>query len=140
VEQAEEAAQETFVRAFFGLNKLRTAESFFSWLLGIGNRVASEQQRTQRRHRRAIETSPRPSATVENNHDDALQQALADLPEKYAQVVLLRYYGGLTCPQVAERLGVPLGTVTKRLSRAYAMLRQSLRQYETDQERSEVQP
>ena len=46
------------------------------------------------------------------------------------QVVLLRYYGGCSCSQVAEKLGMPLGTVTKNLSRAYAMLRKSLQQNE----------
>ncbi|MHC4708615.1 MAG: RNA polymerase sigma factor [Planctomycetota bacterium] len=45
-----------------------------------------------------------------------------------AQVVLLRYYGNCSCSQVAQQLGMPLGTVTKTLSRAYAMLRESLQQ------------
>jgi len=41
-------------------------------------------------------------------------------------VILLRYYEGLSCQEVAIRLAVPLGTVTKTLSRAYALLRQEL--------------
>jgi DNA-directed RNA polymerase specialized sigma24 family protein len=41
-------------------------------------------------------------------------------------VILLRYYEGLSCQEVAIRLAVPLGTVTKTLSRAYARLRQEL--------------
>ena len=44
---AEEAAQETFVRAYFSLGKLKNPPSFFSWLLGIANRVAKEQQREE---------------------------------------------------------------------------------------------
>jgi RNA polymerase sigma-70 factor (ECF subfamily) len=43
--QAEEAAQESFVRAFISLKKLRKPESFYSWLLGIAGRVAKEQLR-----------------------------------------------------------------------------------------------
>jgi RNA polymerase sigma-70 factor (ECF subfamily) len=43
--QAEEAAQESFVRAFMSLGKLRKPESFYAWLLGIAGRVASEQFR-----------------------------------------------------------------------------------------------
>ena len=41
----EEAAQETFVRAYFGLSELKKRESFYAWLLGIANRVAKEQLR-----------------------------------------------------------------------------------------------
>jgi hypothetical protein len=44
----------------------------------------------------------------------------------YREVVLMRYYGGLSCAEIGGNLGVPVGTVTKRLSRAYAMLRESL--------------
>jgi len=51
---------------------------------------------------------------------------VAGLPEPYREVILLRYYGDCSCAEVAERLGVPLGTVTKRLSRAYDEMRRSL--------------
>ena len=51
-----------------------------------------------------------------------LEEAIAVLPESYRQVILLRYYEGLSCQEVATRLGMPLGTVTKTLSRAYALL------------------
>ena len=49
--QAEEAAQESFVRAFLSLAKLRKPESFYSWLLGIAGRVAQEQFRAELRRR-----------------------------------------------------------------------------------------
>jgi RNA polymerase sigma factor (sigma-70 family) len=51
---------------------------------------------------------------------------MAVLPENHRQVILLRYYEGLSCQEVATRLAQPLGTVTKTLSRAYALLRQEL--------------
>ena len=55
-----------------------------------------------------------------------MEEAIAVLPENHRQVILLRYYEGLSCQEVATRLGMPLGTVTKTLSRAYALLRQEL--------------
>jgi RNA polymerase sigma-70 factor (ECF subfamily) len=55
-----------------------------------------------------------------------LEEAIAALPEAYRHVILLRYYEGLSCQDVATRLELPLGTVTKTLSRAYALLRQEL--------------
>lgn len=130
IDSAEEAAQEALVRAYFGLQKLRKRESFFSWLLGIANRVAKEQQRSEQRRRRKelvrsfSEEIPRP----EFSQDYALEGAIAELPDSYRNIILLRYYGGHSCTQVAEQLDMPLGTVTKTLSRAYAMLRESLQQ------------
>lgn len=127
-DRGEEACQETFVRAYFALGKLKNPESLFSWLLGIANRVAAEQQRAEQRQRKVARLLSERGPMPELSHDYALEQAVASLPEGYREVVLLRYYGGRSCGQVAEQLGIPLGTVTKRLSRAYAMLRQSLRQ------------
>jgi DNA-directed RNA polymerase specialized sigma24 family protein len=49
-------------------------------------------------------------------------------------VILLRYYEGHSCQEIATRLDLPLGTVTKTLSRAYALLRQEL----ADRERAET--
>jgi RNA polymerase sigma-70 factor, ECF subfamily len=57
--RTEEAAQESFVRAFLYLKKLRKPESFYSWLLGIAGRVAKEQFRSlahYQRDREAAET------------------------------------------------------------------------------------
>ena len=129
-DSAEEAAQETLVRAYFGLEKLRKRESFFPWLLGIASRVAKEQQRGEQRRRQIGDVLSEQASEPERSQDYALERAIAALPESHRQVVLLRYYGGCSCSQVAEQLGMPLGTVTKTLSRAYAMLRESLQQDE----------
>ena len=66
----------------------------------------------------------------ELSQDYVLEGAIAELPDPYRRVVLLRYYGGHSCSQVAQQLGMPIGTVTKTLSRAYAMLRDSLQRRE----------
>jgi len=55
-----------------------------------------------------------------------LAAAIARLPDVYQEVIILRYFGGLSCVEVSERLRVPVGTVTKRLSRAYALLRETI--------------
>ena len=130
--EAEEAAQESFVRAFLSLKKLRQPESFYAWLLGIAARVLKEQFRelARREQVQAVEESlgaPQP----ENAPEYPLEEAIAVLPESYRQVILLRYYEGLSCQEVGNRLGMPLGTVTKTLSRAYALLREELRARES---------
>jgi RNA polymerase sigma-70 factor (ECF subfamily) len=131
--QAEEAAQESFVRAFQSLKKLRKPESFYSWLLGIAGRVAQEQFRSLKRRQQDREVAETMMAEPADNHAEyPLDEAMAVLPETYRQVILLRYYEGLTCQQVAQRLDMPLGTVTKTLSRAYALLRQELQVRESE--------
>jgi RNA polymerase sigma-70 factor, ECF subfamily len=125
--QAEEAAQESFVRAFLSLKKLRKPESFYSWLLGIAGRVAKEQFRGEQRRQRDSELVETMRGDAADPLEDyPLEQAIAALPENYRLVILLRYYESLSCQEVATQLDMPLGTVTKTLSRAYALLRQEL--------------
>ena len=129
-DRAEEAAQETLVRAYFKMDSLRKPESFFAWLLGIADLVAKEQQRKEliRRKRESVRAFCEEAPKPELSQDYALEAAVAGLPEAYRIVILLRYYGGLSCSGIAGRLDMPLGTVTKTLSRAYALLRGSLEQ------------
>jgi RNA polymerase sigma-70 factor (ECF subfamily) len=127
-QQAEEAAQESFVRAFVSLAKLRKPESFYAWLLGIAERVAKEQFRFESRHQQGHEAmATMVTNAADHNEDYAVEEAIAALPESHRQVILLRYFEGLSCQEVAIRLDLPLGTVTKTLSRAYALLRQELK-------------
>jgi RNA polymerase sigma factor (sigma-70 family) len=130
--EAEEAAQESFVRAFLSLKKLRKPESFYAWLLGIAARVLKEQFRTLMRRQK--DRAVAETLLAENPgsaHEYPLEEAIAVLPESYRQVILMRYYEGLSCQDVATRLGMPLGTVTKTLSRAYALLRTELKARES---------
>jgi len=126
--EAEEATQESFVRAFQSLKRLHKPESFCSWLLGIARRVTQEQFRRRQRSRWEQEAAEAILDDATEHPDDyPLEEAIAALPETYRQVILLRYYEGLSCQEAAARLGLPLGTVTKTLSRAYALLRQDLK-------------
>jgi RNA polymerase sigma-70 factor (ECF subfamily) len=130
--EAEEAAQESFVRAFLSLKKLRKPESFYAWLLGIAARVLKEQFRAV--ERRQKDRAVAETLLVEDSGsapEYPLEEAIAVLPESYRQVILMRYYEGLSCQDVATRLAMPLGTVTKTLSRAYALLRQELKARES---------
>jgi RNA polymerase sigma-70 factor (ECF subfamily) len=126
--EAEELAQESFVRAFLALKKLRQPDSFYAWLLGIAGRVLKEYFRTlQRRDREQAAAESLAGDEAAPAEDYPLEAAIATLPETYRRVILLRYYEGLSCQQVAARLEIPLGTVTKTLSRAYGLLRAELR-------------
>ena len=138
-DRAEEAAQETLVRAYFNMSKLRAPQKFFSWLLGIGERVAKEQQRAERiqQQREMVRVSAQKALKPELSEDYGLEAAVAGLPEPYREVILLRYYGTLSCAGIAQQLGMPLGTVTKTLSRAYALLREAMQQRQESNEVSQ---
>jgi RNA polymerase sigma-70 factor (ECF subfamily) len=127
-EAAAEMAQESLVRAYFRLNTLKKGEAFFSWLLGIAHRVMLETFRRHKRQRALSVVADPAAPTTEQAIDDdsELAEAVAALPDIYREVTVLRYFGGLTCAEVGTRLGVPIGTVTKRLSRAYQLLREAL--------------
>ena len=131
---AEEAAQEALVRAYFNMKKLKEPKSFFPWLLGIADRVAKEQYRKKhiQEQREMVRSVSQETAAPEFSQDLALESAIAVLPDPYRKVILLRYYGGCSCRHIADQLAMPLGTVTKTLSRAYAMLRQALTRQTTD--------
>jgi RNA polymerase sigma-70 factor (ECF subfamily) len=125
--EAEEAAQESFVRAFLSLKTLRKPESFYAWLLGIAGRVAKEQFRSAAHRERDRDAAEVMLAEADDGQKEyPLEEVIAALPETYRQVIVLRYYEGLSCQEVALRLEMPLGSVTKTLSRAYALLRQEL--------------
>ncbi|MEN6385405.1 MAG: RNA polymerase sigma factor [Phycisphaerales bacterium] len=120
---AEEAAQETFVRAYFSLADIKKHESFPAWLFGIANNVAKEQMRSKCQcvDLDSIDDVP-DKKNIENDFE--LQQAFAKLPDSYREIILLRFYANQSCQQIAANLNMPIGSVTKTLSRAYEQLRQ----------------
>lgn len=120
---AEEAAQEALVRSYRGLAGLHSPEKFGPWLLGIAGKVALETLR--RRASSPAELGHEPPA--ESGGDAGLWEAVAGLAEADRLVIVGRFVEGLSCAEIAARQGVTVGTVTKRLSRAYATLRQKLR-------------
>ena len=113
--EAEEAAQESFVRAFMSLKKLRKPESFYAWLLGIAGRVLKEQFRA--RERRQKDRAVAETLLAENPGsapEYPLEEAIAVLPESYRQVILLRYYEGLSCQEWPHASGCRWGQSPKR--------------------------
>lgn len=132
-DMAEEAAQEVLVRAYFNLTKLEKRKSFFSWLLGIASRVVKEQQRDRQRRHQIAQSLAQNVSVSRQGHNYPLARTIGKLPDSYQELILLRYYSGLSCSQIAQQQNIPLGTVTKTLSRAYAMLRELLNQQDGTQ-------
>lgn len=124
---AEDLAQETFMRAWQGLSRLRDAGAFGSWLLSIAGFAGQEWLRRKQsdlkaRERLAAPATPRRELDV----DLPLARAVSELAPEVQQLLALRHDRGLSCEEIAKDFGRPLGTVTKTLSRAYEQLRARL--------------
>jgi len=138
-EAADEVAQETMVRAYEMLPTLRAHRSFSNWLMAIASNIIlgtlKELKRSVPLEGRegdgeggagSPRARPVPEPHAELSRTELWQRILAEvdgLPPRYATVVALKHQAGMSCREIAESLGLPIGTVTGRLSRAYGILR-----------------
>lgn len=121
---AEDLAQETFLRAWQRLAQLQDPRAFGAWVLAIGSSVFREWLRRRKTGERILEElAPPAEPPPVRDIDLPLAEAVAELPEEQQQLLALRHDHGLSCDEIARKLGKPLGTVTKTLSRAYEQLR-----------------
>jgi RNA polymerase sigma-70 factor, ECF subfamily len=131
-QDAEEAAQDGFVKAWRALHRFRDGEPLRPWLLAI---VANEARNRRRAAGRREHLALRAAATLspaggpeEPAHDrDALAAAIGRLPEPDRVVIGCRYLLDLSEADTAAALGVARGTVKSRLSRALDRLREEVR-------------
>ena len=132
---AEDAAQEAFVKAYYALGRFRPDASFRSWLLAIvANEARNRRRAAGRRGRYELTIDPAsgrtalpPEAAVIAAEDRrAVAAALATLPERQRDVVACRHLLGLSEAETATVLGVPAGTVKSRLARGLDRLREVL--------------
>ena len=135
VSQAEDAVQDTFLRALQAWPKFRGESTVETWLVRIAINVCKNQLRSPWRTRRA------PAEALEGLHteapepeDDTLVKAVQALPPKYREVVILYYYQEWRAWEIAQRLHIPVSTVTVRLSRARGMLKEKLKGWYYDGE------
>jgi RNA polymerase sigma-70 factor (ECF subfamily) len=140
--QAEDVAQETFLRAFKALDRLEDPRRFVPWLLKISTNRAADLRRRRRdqslerylEDRGGLGGIPAPGVDLGEELDRqedyrSVLAAVDHLPEKYRLVIMLRYFEGLTGNQIASALGEPEGTVRNRLFRAHARIRRILRDF-----------
>ncbi len=124
---AEDAAQETFVRAYVRLDSYQPRGRFGAWLLAIASHWCIDHLRRRRPlSLEAVETTLAPPVAGELPEALALgaewrgevREWLARLPEPYRLVLVLRYWHDLTYAEIAETIGQPVSTVRMRLFRA----------------------
>ncbi|MGW3409098.1 RNA polymerase sigma factor [Streptomyces sp. NPDC000888] len=148
--QAEDVVSLTFLDAWRLRDKLdEEGGSVRPWLLGIATNVTRNTRRAARRHAAAVARLPRDEAVgdfadeVAGRIDDAAQLALVraalqELRRAEREVLALCVWSGLDYAAAAEALGVPVGTVRSRLSRARAKLAKHLKTTELPAERGQM--
>ena len=148
--EAEDAAQEAFVKAYLALDRFRAGSPFRPWLLTIVGNEARNRLRARGRREgladRALaairggasqattDGSPRPAAAAESPEIEVLvgetqaevRAALRGLGEDERRVVACRYLLGLSESETCAALGIPAGTAKSRLHRGLRRMRESL--------------
>lgn len=140
-EQAQDIAQDAFVHAFEKLSTFRGQSAFYSWLFRIALNAAVSARRKTRRVTGSVDamreatgeepvdgrasSAPDYAADVDDRQR-LVRRALAQLPEEYRTALVLKEMDDLKYEEIAEILGVPLGTVRSRIHRARQELRSRL--------------
>lgn len=132
---AEDAAQEIFVRIYRQLGRYDPTRKFSTWTLAIATNYCIDQLRRRRMQlvpleniipwARSRETGPEGEAITQESRDE-VQRLIKQLPEKYRAPLVLRYFDEMSCAEIAEVLGMPEGTVKTQIHRARKALEKLL--------------
>ena len=134
-EEVEDVAQEAFIKAFRALPKFRGESAFYTWLYRIAINTAHNHQMAKSRRppgvdvavedaqfmegaERLIETESPDAAASRDELAQAIDQAIAALPDDLRSALALREFEGLSYEQIAAIMACPVGTVRSRIFRA----------------------
>ena len=151
---AEDAAQECYVRALRHFDSYR-GPAMKPWLLAILRNVCNAEFARRRKEEVPTDTTQEdpvteampmwqepqasPESLVLRQQDSAtIRRLVAELPQPFREVIVLREINDLSYQEIAGVAGVPIGTVMSRLARARAMLRSAWNAAETDIDKSGV--
>ncbi len=136
--EAEEAAQEAFIRAYTRLHTYDPAHKFSTWMLSITSNYCIDMIRKRRAILLSLDEPlpPHPALHSDNNkgpeaemiqtEEQALVQAmLQELPEEYRQTIILRYWYDLSYEEIAEVMNTTVSAIKSRLFRARRQLAES---------------
>lgn len=135
---ADDLAQETFVRAWGAIGRFDLGQPMYPWLSRIVTNLAFSLFRGRKRrpetpleplleagHQWGVQDDPA-DHTARSEHDTKLQAAFAELSPEHQAILALRAVDDQSYEEIAQTLGIPVGTVMSRLSRARAELKKHL--------------
>lgn len=146
-DEAEEFAQETFVRAYINADKYRTIAKFSTWLYTIGTNLVRNRMRNLKRRPRMwslwndsfgddgqwmeIEDKSQDSERLADREklQEFIQIAIEQIPSKYRPAFVLREIEDLSYEEIAAATGVKLGTVRSRINRGRKYFKKAITPY-----------
>ena len=125
--EAEDIAQESFIKVHKYLYQLEDKSKFASWFYRLVLQLISER----RRKHRYMATQQLPldredKASINPKDKVLIRDVLDSLSDDFRLVLTLRFYQDMSCAEIAQHLNEPVGTVTSRLHRAYQTLKEKL--------------
>lgn len=120
-EDAADAVQTAFIRAYKNLSGFRSDSSFRTWLYRIAINVCMEALRSKQRNEKLMAKVEEPHPAIES--DDRLWEAILMLPGDFRSVLVLFYFQQLSTQETAEALNCSESAVRTRLHRARAALK-----------------
>jgi len=131
--EAEEVAQDVFLQLHRSLGAIKSVSHLIFWLRKVAVHRSIDRARRLRPERDvSLDDIAEPAApedhgaTTDSAVSEKLQQLVRVLPDKWRQVVVLRYQEDLELHEIAELLDMPINTVKSSLQRAQALLREKL--------------
>ncbi len=134
---AEDAVQETFLKAYRSLTSYRGEATEITWLTRIAVNTCKDMLRSSWcRHvdRRVTPDMLPERADARDPQNGELAAAVMNLPRKMREVIILYYYQGMDAREIANLLGISQPAVSGRLKRARAKLRRALEGWDLDEE------
>lgn len=142
--EAEDIAQEAFIRAYINIQSYNINLKFSTWLYRITTNLCIDRIRKKKpdyyldaeivgtegltMYSQIPDKTPLPEDDVESLElQDMIQREISRLPEKYRSVIVLKYIEELSLNEISEILNLPLGTVKTRIHRGREALRKQLR-------------
>lgn len=148
--EAEEAAQETFLRVYQRLHTYDAECKFSSWVLSIASHYCIDRLRRRRIAWLPLDGQPAVEAAetvletpepgfLERERQEEIQALLARLPEGYRLVLVLRYWQDLSYEEIGQMLGCTESAVKSRLHRAREMLAGHLARRQAEQVKTRME-
>jgi len=134
---AQDAVQDTFIKAYRHLTAFRGECSEKSWLMGIAVNTCRDYLRTAwlRHIDRRMDTDALPETPAPDSFEDHTVLAEVNrLPKRYREVILLRYYQGMKVKETADALKLSSSAVKQRIKRANTILHDRLKEWYFDEE------
>ncbi|MEO7001133.1 MAG: sigma-70 family RNA polymerase sigma factor [Ktedonobacterales bacterium] len=145
--EAEDVAQESFVRAYTQIRTYKDTHRFSTWLLSIASHLSIDQLRRRRFLALPLENAPflewiadlgagPEQAALAGEASDEMQQVLSALPAKYRAVLVLRYWHDLSYDEIADMLHLTPALVKARLHRARELVARTIKAQGLDMTRN----